>query len=170
MRKRCSAIAPFMASLIEHVGHMRITIDDLDVVDMKRVGFTELSSFPVAFRSSVISGYARFVPAADTPESCIGKVFDVEINQERISDFEVLKSTFTARSVSVCVEANRFAVYGIVSTIHSVSEPAGEQVIYISAGEALFAVTKTEIGGVTLSVGDVVRFVAHDVTLWDEAI
>jgi hypothetical protein len=149
---------------------MRITIDSLNLVGEKRIGFTPMPSFLVAFRSSVVSGRARFVPASETPMLCVGEIFDVEISQEKISGFEVLARDSVSQLVAMYPQANGFMVNGVVSSIQPVSEPAGQQSICINAGEAQFFVSRTEIGSVALSVGDAVRFIAHDVSLWDEAI
>jgi hypothetical protein len=149
---------------------MRITIDGLDLNDEKRIGFTLMPSYAASFSSKLLSGTARFVPASDTPMLCVGEVFDVEISQEEISEFEVLRTSAISESVAMRPQANGFIVHGVVSSIEPVSEPPGQQCVVVVAGEAGFFLSRTEIGDIDLSVGDAVRFIAHDVALWDEAI
>lgn len=149
---------------------MRIIIDSLDLSDEKRIGFMSMPSYAASFSSKLVSGTARFVPASDTPMLCVGQVFDVEVSQEKISEFEVLQSSAISESVAMRPQANGFIVHGVVSSIESVSEPPGQQCIVVVAGEAGFFLSRTEIGNIDLSVGDAVRFIAHDVALWDEAI
>lgn len=149
---------------------MRITIDSLDTSDEKRLGYTAMPSYAVSFRSALISGNARFVPASETPMLCVGEVVDVEISQERISEFEVFQSGATLESVVARSQVNGFIVHGVVSSVRSVNEPIGQQCIIVTAGEAQFFLSKTEIGGLNLPIGTAVCFVAHDVALWDVAI
>jgi hypothetical protein len=149
---------------------MRIIIDGLDPSDEKRIGFTSMPSYAASFSSSLVSGTARFVPASDTPMLCVGEVFDVEVSQEMISEFEVLQSSSILESVAMRPQANGFIVHGVVSSIEPINEPPGQQCIVVVAGEAHFFLSRTEIGDIDLSVGDAVRFIAHDVALWDAAI
>lgn len=166
----CASRSPVNSNVKRPHFLMRITIDSLDPNDEKRIGFTPMPSYAVSFSGSLISGTARFVPASEAPMLCVGEVFDVEVSQERISEFEVLQNRATLEPLAMRPEANGFIVHGVVSSVQPVNEPSGQQCIVVVAGEAQFFLSRTEIGDIDLSVGNAVRFIAHDVSLWDEAI
>lgn len=101
-----------------------------------------MPSFRVQFRGAKFGGAARFVPASQLADAEPGTKFDVEISQ-------------------VC---------GILSSIEYFSEPANNQYTNVVAGDALFGLALRDIGALRPAIGAAVKFVVHDVTLWDEAI
>ena len=150
---------------------MRITVESIDQRGERRLGCMQLPSFPVQFSSATFSGKARFVPAGSDWQRSIGQTFEVEINQENITNFEVLEaSVLQETSVTAQTQPGDFRVCGVVIAIVSIAEPDGEQIITVKAGDALFNLTRTELRIAHLSEGSAVAFTVHDMSLWDEAI
>lgn len=148
---------------------MKITVESIDVSAMENLGFTQLPSFPVRFSSEVVNGVARFVPASGEVQRCAGESFDVEINQENVTHLKRIRSELV-ESVVALTEPGVFQVSGRVSSVVSLGEPEGSEVVTVSAGEATFTLSSEELGSMKLSLGEKVSFVAHALSLWDEAI
>jgi hypothetical protein len=148
---------------------MRITIERIDTSAMETRGYMQLPSFPVHFRSTTVSGNARFIPASSELQQCVGQSFDVEINQEAVTEFEVSKCGGVDEAVVALPEQAAFRVHGVVTSVIQLSEPEGEQVITVKAKEAFFTLTQADVRDTQLSTGEVVSFVVHEVSLWDEA-
>lgn len=136
---------------------------------MHRLGYTKLPSFPVQFSSSVVNGLALFVPASGEGRGCASQSFDVEINQEKVSKLK-RGGLDSVESVAALPEANAYEVSGKVISVVPIGEPEGHEVITVQAGEAIFTLSWDELGGVKLSLGERVTFIAHTLSLWDEAI
>jgi len=63
-----------------------------------------------------------------------------------------------------------FKVRGIVRYLAFPSEPVGNRITYIQAGEADFCLALEDIGDLRPEVGTIVEFIVHDLSLWDYAI
>jgi hypothetical protein len=61
-------------------------------------------------------------------------------------------------------------VCGEVKTIRHHSEPPRNRTIYVSAGDADFALNFADIGNLEASKGDMLEFEVHGLALWDEMI
>jgi hypothetical protein len=149
---------------------MRITIKAIDEDSVQALGYTPTPSYAVEFTSTAINGQARFVPASGSANDCVGQVFDVEVNQERVSAFKMAEGKPFVEAVTSLPEKGSFHVQGVVVSVVPLSEPVGNEVASVSAGEALFMLTSEELGGAKLIVGERITFVAHELSLWDEAI
>ena len=136
---------------------------------MHRLGYMQLPSFPIRFSSSVANGLALFVPASGEAQGCAGQTFDVEINQEKVSALE-RASLESVDSIVALPEPNAFKVSGRVISAVSMAEPVDNEIISVKAGEAIFTLSRNELGGVKLALGECVTFIAHTLSLWDEAI
>jgi hypothetical protein len=148
---------------------MRITVESIDAKAMDRLGFTQIPSFPVRFSSAVVSGTARFVPASSEAQHCAGQSFDVEINQEKVTNLERISSE-SGESVVARTEPGVYQVSGRVSSVVPLGEPEGSEVVTVAAGEAMFTLSSEELGSMKLLLGERVSFVVHTLSLWDEAI
>lgn len=137
---------------------------------MEHIGYVGVPSFPAQFSSSVVKGRARFVPAEGDAQGCVGRSFDVEINQERVTDLRRVNREADADAVVALPEFGAFRVCGTVASVVPLGEPEGSDFVTIAAGEAAFILCEPDLCGVKLTQGETVAFVAHDVSLWDEAI
>lgn len=154
-----------------HTSSMRVTIENINPHEERRLGCTQLPSFPTEFISSVVTGTAWFVPASGDGHGWIGQALEVEINQEKVSGFEILKSpVLAAPPITALPQFATFRVRGLVGLVTPIAQPEGEQMITVQAGEALFTFTKLELGGAKIIEGIPVAFTVHDLSLWDEAI
>lgn len=149
---------------------MQISIEAIDADSMQSIGCTRMPSYEVTFRSPTVCGKARFVPASTEVNSCTGQSFEVEVSQERVTGLRSLGNHPLAESVTALPESGAFQIQGVVTSIVSLTEPAGMTVVAVAARGALFSLAGEELGGVKLSLGEKVTFIAHDVSLWDAAI
>ena len=149
---------------------MRITVEAIDANSMRPLGYTPIPSFMVKFTSPIVRGEARFVPASGNACGCAGQFFDVEVNQDLVTALGVVTHGPSIESVTALPESGAFQVQGVVTSIVPLAEPAGAQVITVSADGALFTLGSEELGGMKLSLGERVTFTAHGLSLWDEAI
>lgn len=149
---------------------MEITLNRIDPESERPMGLMNLPAFRVAFTSSTVSGEAMFIPATIGAALRPGDTFFVEVAQEAVSAIEVGGSDDDAGMITPLMESGLFRVCGKVTSIQDVAEPAGEQIFSATAGEAVFTLLKSEIANRVLALNDLIRFVAHDVSLWDEAI
>ena len=150
---------------------MRITIETIDSESPRGVGDTPVPGYPVLFRSSVTHGWAMFVPVDGEVTDLAGQSVSVEINQERISSFQVF-GTSPRRDPLITALADRghYQVQGVVSAIVPFIEPEGEQLVVVAAGDASFTFLRSETGCRALRTGEWVTFTAEDVSLWDEGL
>lgn len=145
---------------------MRIVIDDIDSASMRPIGHAGQPSFAVSFRSAAFGGVASLVPAVERAEECVGQEFMVEITQGAVTHFGVLD----APELSAVEAQDTPGSFRVVGTIESQSGDRGAQGFsFIMAGEACFCLSEEEMGGLWPEPGSTVSFIAHDVTLWDEA-
>ena len=135
---------------------------------MQRMGCMQMPGFLVRFSSSVVCGQARFVPASGDAKGCIGQSCYVEIDQEKITNVHPA-TPGSIEGVTALADAGAFLVVGTVVSIVPIQEPAGA-IVTVTAREARYTLSSDEFGNVVPSPGDRVTFVAHDLSLWDEAI
>ena len=101
-------------------------------------------------------------------DAVAGDEFIVELAHESVTDFNVTAG-MVQPSVACAIVPGDFKVVGEVCFLDSAASGAicGA---YIAVGDATFALTLEEMGGVAPSIGTMVEFVAHEVSMWDEAI
>lgn len=150
---------------------MLITIETIDSEAPRGIGDGPTPGYPVLFRSSMMQGWATFVPVDGEVADMPGQSVSVEINQERISAFEILgASPRRAPVVTALAERGHYQVLGVVAAIVPFLEPEGEQLLVVAAGDASFTMLRNEIGCRALRTGEWVAFIAEDVSLWDEGL
>lgn len=135
---------------------------------MLPIGCMRMPSYLVQFRAQSISGTARFVPSLECPQHCVGQTFDVEVNQESVTDFEVLVCAQMA-AITALTTPGDYLVHGTVTSVFH-QEPQGAFLVGIVAGDAHFTLSSCETGLSNLTKGNAVAFIAHDLSFWDEAI
>ncbi|HEX8611159.1 MAG TPA: hypothetical protein VF800_07700 [Telluria sp.] len=148
---------------------MKITIEEIDSASMRPIGYTPQPSFVVHFRSAAFGGIARLVPAVERAKDCLGQEFIVEICQGSVTQFGVLDQP-AMNAVEALDTPGSFKVTGILQSQSVPSDPDGQRHAFITAGEACFCLSQDEMGGLWPEPESVVAFIAHDVTLWDEAL
>ncbi len=148
---------------------MKILIEEIDPGVPKPLGFTNMLSYPAHFKCAMFQGWARFVPADENLDVYLNNnEIEVEIAHESISSLG--RSTVRQHYVTPLSEAFSYHVCGEVRTIVHHAEPSGNQVTYIVAGDAEFALSLADLGGLRPNQGDTVEFDIHGLSLWDEAI
>ena len=111
------------------------------------------------------------MPASGDGHGWISQSLEVELNQEKVSGVAILESSgLLTPSKTALPQFASFRVRGLVGLVTPIAQPEGEQVITVQAGEALFTLTKTELGGAKVIEGVPIAFTVHDLSLWDEAI
>jgi hypothetical protein len=147
---------------------MQIFIDIVSAVKPEAIGYTKMPSYPVHFKSLGFEGWAKFVPFGENPKDYLNKELEVEIAYESIVGLHLCQR----RQQKVVPLSKRFGyhVCGEVITISHHSEPAGNRTIYVSAGDADFALNFSDIGNLEASKGDMLEFEVHGLALWDEMI
>ncbi|NHZ61520.1 hypothetical protein [Massilia genomosp. 1] len=146
---------------------MNVTIEEIDSASMRPIGSSPQPSFVVHFRSAAFSGIARLVPALERAEDCLGQEFNVEICQGSVTQFGVLDQP-ALNAVEAQDTPGSFKVTGIVES--QSADPGAQRYGFITAGEACFCLSEAEMGGLWPEPESIVSFIAHDVTLWDEAL
>ncbi len=149
---------------------MRITIEAVNIGSVQPLGYMQLPSYLVRFISASIQGEARFVPSSDDVRSNIGQVLDVEISQEGVSAFKSVGNSSFTQAIVALAEAKAFQVQGVVASVIVLSEPPGTLLVTVSACGAIFMLSNSDLEGLSPSAGEAVSFVAHELSLWDEAI
>ena len=149
--------------------NMRITIETIDTASEQKLGHMQVPSFLVHFRSSVVNGQARFVPAERKYQRSANRVFDVEINQESVTGFRLVEREELREGVVSLPEPGAFRVRGVVSSVLPISETEGNVLVSVDAGGALFHLERADLCNSIPSEGDAVAFDVHEVSLWDEA-
>jgi hypothetical protein len=149
---------------------MQITINHVDMGSMQCIGTNQAPSYPIHFTCAMVSGIARFVPSHDDVQRYIGNRCDVEINHERISDFEKVTSCELPDAIIAQPDSNAFFVRGTITSLIPLDDPIGNTLVTVSAGDAALTLSAEEHGVTGLSLADRVQFRAYDVSLWDEAI
>lgn len=150
---------------------MRITIESLNYEAVRQFGFTPMAGYRVIFTAGPLRAGAWFVPATEDVSILVGQSFEVEVNQERISDLvlvppsESASNTFSAMPEFAC-----FQVRGQVASAHPRNKDGGDPIAFVSAGDAYITLGDDELAGLELKEGDTVAFLMHDVSLWDSAI
>jgi hypothetical protein len=147
---------------------MNVVIDDIESA-VKLIGFMKMPSYRVNFSSAIFGGIARFVPASGVPEQCMGSEFSVEIAQESVTNFRILNDP-VSEGIDSTGEEGCFHVRGIVHAVMDCSEPPGNRITYAAVGDAIFTLTLDDTGGLRPNEGTAVEFIAHDISLWDDAI
>ncbi len=148
---------------------LKITIEDIQLNDVQPLGYMRLPSYAVLFQSSLVSGWARFVPARDNPLGYVGETLQVEVNQESTSQF-VHSSTASEALVTPLATLGDYRIRGTIASIDSISDPPDGFTVVISVGETAFCLSHLDIDRRNLSVGATIEFTAHEVSLWDEEI
>ncbi|NHZ91459.1 hypothetical protein F2P45_20975 [Massilia sp. CCM 8733] len=148
---------------------MIITTEDIDSASMRPVGYAQLPSFVARFRSVPFSGVARLVPAYDNPRDCLDLELGVQITQGSVTDFRVIGLPAIVGADALDIPGS-FKVCGILESQSPPSETGEGRYAFIAVGEASFCLSEQEMGGMWPEPESIVSFVAHDVTLWDEAL
>lgn len=150
---------------------MLITIETIDSEAPREIGDGPALGFPARFRSSMVQGWATFVPVDGEVADLPGQSVAVEIDQERVSDFVILGTSPERKPEVTALDVRgHYQVLGIVAAIVPFLEPAGEQLVVVVAGDASFTMLRSEIGCRPLRTGEWVAFTAEDVSLWDEGL
>lgn len=149
---------------------MQITIDTLDTEAVQALGCMQLPSFRTRFSSLAFEGWARFVPANGDPGACVGKSFFVEIAQERVTDLQRVDDISFHEKVVALDESEAFHVFGTVTAVVQGGEPPDHVILSVASGDAIFTLDRGDLGDIKLCVGDKLAFIAHALSLWDEAI
>lgn len=150
---------------------MRITIETINPEAARELGEGPASGYPVRFRSPMVNGWATFVPVDGEVTGWAGQSVSVEVNQERISSLQILgASSRWDPQVKALDEHGYYQIRGVVAAIVPFSEPEGEQLVVVAAGDASFTFLRSETGCRLLRTGEWVTFVAEDVSLWDEGL
>lgn len=150
---------------------MRITVETIDPEAARDIGEGPASGYPVRFRSSMVNGWATFVPVDGEVAGWAGQSVSVEINQERVSSLQILGvSPHRDPQVKALDERGCYQICGVVAAIVPFIEPEGEQLVVVAAGDASFTFLRSEIGCRLLRTGEWVTFVAESVSLWDEGL
>lgn len=147
---------------------MLVTIENIDENSMQLIGCMKIPSFSVRFSSAVANGFARFVPASGVAQGCIGRSFYVEINQETITNLQLL-TPMAIESVTPLAAPGSFLVQGTVSSVVPLEGPDAS-LVTVTARDATFTLEQKELEGFRPSLGEQLSFVAHGVSLWDEAV
>jgi hypothetical protein len=151
------------------LNRVHIVIDCIDKDSFALRGFTPTPSFRVRFSSQTFGGTARLVPASELADVKTDSEFEVEIAQESVTGFRI-----TEMSGSIGVEPllplGDFKVRGTVRYVSFPSEPVGNRITYVQAGDADFCLALQDIGDSRPETGTTVEFIVHDLSLWDEAL
>jgi hypothetical protein len=149
---------------------MRIIVTSIEAGPQVRLGTTQLPAFPAHFKSEGFAGSAWFVPASGQGADYIGQTLDVEISQEAVSQFALEDDREDEVGVEPASTSRTYKVVGLVTSIVPLEEPPGEAIFTVSIGDAEFTLARSELGHVLPAKGSKVSFIAHDLSLWDEAI
>jgi hypothetical protein len=147
---------------------MKISIAGIETRTATPIGHTKMNSYPVHFKSAMFEGLARFVPGGEDLETYLNREIEVEISHEKISGLRTVNSL--EHQVTPLTQVFGYHVRGEVKLITPHSEPAGNRTTYIVAGDAVFALTLSDIGAVRPREGETVEFDVHGLSLWDELI
>ena len=147
---------------------MKIFIDIVDEAKPEAIGFTKMPSYPVHFKSLGFEGWAKFVPFGENAEGYLNQELEVEIGYKRIVGLRVCQRR--QQKVEPLTERFSYHVCGEVTTITHHSEPPGNRTMYVSVGDADFALNCADIGNLEASKGDMLEFEIHGLALWDEMI
>jgi hypothetical protein len=147
---------------------MLITIESIDESSMQPIGCMKIPGFIVRFTSPAVSGFARFVPSSGTAKGCIDQSFYVEINQENTTDVQLLPLK-AIESITPLPAPGSFLVLGTVTALVPLGGLDG-QLVTVAARDATFTLESKELGDIQPMLGEQITFVAHDLSLWDEAI
>ena len=71
---------------------MKIFIDEIDPLDLKPLGCTNMIGYPAHFRCTMFHGWARFVPADENVQAYLDNEIDVEIDFSKggVDDLETV--------------------------------------------------------------------------------
>lgn len=147
---------------------VKIFLDKIDSLEEKRIGHTQMASFPAHFKSKDFEGWGRFVPGTEQLEDYVNQEVEVEIAQDKVIGFCVSKSQ--VKKVEPLDEQFNYFVVGEVKHIAFHSEPVGNQTTYVESGDALFVLTLSDIGIIRPTIGELVEFQVCGLSLWDESI
>lgn len=147
---------------------MKIFIDEIDLSDLKPLGYMNMISYPTHFRCAMFHGWARFVPADENIQAYLNNEVDVEIAHERIGCLRA--GADRQHQIVPLAEAFSYHVRGEVKAISYHSEPMGNRTTYVVAGDAAFALSLADLGNLRPSEGDALEFDVHGLSLWDESI
>lgn len=148
---------------------MHIVIDNIDNDSFAVRGFTPTPSYRVRFTSQTFSGTARLVPACVLADVTPGARYEVEIAQESVSGFRVADISANI-GVEAILPPGDFKVRGIVRYVDFPSEPVGNRITAVQAGDAEFCLALKDIGELRPETGTAVEFIVHDLSMWDEAL
>lgn len=147
---------------------MRIIVEYIDKNSFELRGYTPTPSFKVQFSSKVFAGVARLIPYSGAPDAVSGAQFDVELNQEAVTGFRMCDVRHPC--VDPLVNLGDFKVRGIVHHVAFHSEPPGNHLTYVNVLEAVFMLGAEDTGAFRPAIGSGVEFIAHDLSMWDEAL
>ncbi len=149
---------------------MRITVTSIDTGSQVRLGSMQMPSFAAHFESPNVSGSAWFVPASGQGSDYVGQTLDVEISQEAVTQFALEVDRSSAPCVEPASAPRTYRVVGVVTSVVPLEEPAGEAIFTVSVGDAAFTLERDDLGHARPAEGMKVSFLAHELSLWDEAI
>jgi hypothetical protein len=168
-RFRPKAVITIPTSYCRKLHSVHIVIDSIDRYSSALRGSTPTPSFKVRFSSQTFGGTARLVPASGIADAKIGTEFEVEIAQESVTGFRVSEMPATL-GVEPLSTPGDFKVRGTVRHVSFPSEPVGNRITYVQAGDAEFFLTLQDIGDLRPEMETTVEFIVHDLLMWDEAI
>jgi hypothetical protein len=150
---------------------MRVTIESLSSDEPREFGFTPMQGYPVMFSAGTLRAHAWFVPADTDLSHVVGREYEVEVNQERVTALTpVGAGQDGSQGLAALPDFGSFRVHGRIESVLLANEHGGEPAAFVRAGDAYLALGSVELAGLELHAGDTITFVAHDVSLWDEAI
>lgn len=147
---------------------MKILVDKVYSDSAQPIGFAKLPSFQVHFQSDLFSGLARFVPASGECGGCEGGEFEVELDQDSVTDFRLREGADL--SIEALAEPGAFGVIARVRDIVQSNDEAVGQYFHVANGDVVFTLSEDDIGASIPPVGALVSFTVKGLSLWDEAI
>lgn len=149
---------------------MFITILQIDPKAMEMRGYTPTASYPVYFRSSAVTGWARLVPFGEDPMEYIGESLIVEIGQESVTGLRKSLEAGLSESIEPLPADGDFRVHGTSVDRERYNDPPGSVSLTVRSGEAQFSLSGLEQTYAGMAAGDMIVFDVHDVSLWDEML
>lgn len=147
---------------------MQITITAILAETAVPIRFTSIDGFWVNFTAEHIVGSAIFVPYnSENISALIGQTFFVELNHERIINFQCHRNDFIKCSIIPLAEIGNYKVTGKVTSVVFVDN-GKTALIDLKVGDANFTIDSNEIMNQIPQVGEIVSFDLIELSLWDE--
>lgn len=147
---------------------MIITIRKLEAIPASK-GEIRTPSYWVEFDSPLTSGQATLYSNASPNELLSAEKINVEIDQERVEEFQVLANS--AEGFCQLTRLTQSGDYEITGQVKMITRLDNDcEVLDIWVGPGWFVLTSDEIGASQVVENDWVKFKASGVSFWDEHI